>query len=132
MHTPDTQTQEVLVLQAQGGDEDAWATLVERYQGPLWGYIARLTNPEIALDLLQDTLIKAWQGLCRNQLDQLRTFEPWFYRIARHTSLDWLRRQRLERRYHIPWEAQEEEKESVPDVLDGVMRRDLVQRRIAP
>jgi hypothetical protein len=38
MRTPDKDAKDALVVQVQGGDEHAWAQLVECYKEPLWRY----------------------------------------------------------------------------------------------
>jgi RNA polymerase sigma-70 factor, ECF subfamily len=49
---------------ARTGDEQAFATLVRRHQDRLFAIALRMTgNPDDARDVLQETLIQAWQHL---------------------------------------------------------------------
>ena len=84
---------EALARQAQGGDAQAFAALVDRYQRGLVNLAYRLVgNWETALDLAQDTFVRAYQAL--NSFDSSRRFSPWLYRIATNRCYDYLRQQR--------------------------------------
>ena len=44
------------------GDRDMFAHLVQRYEGPLYGFICRLTGrPGDAADLFQETFLRVFQ-----------------------------------------------------------------------
>jgi len=50
----------------RSGDTDAFTGIVERYQGPIIRYLHRLTGEyEVALDLAQDTFVRAYQGILK-------------------------------------------------------------------
>lgn len=71
----------------------AFRTLVERYSEPLYRQIRRMVlSHDDADDVLQNTFLKAWQGLPtfegRSQLSS------WLYRIAYNEAVDFLRHRR--------------------------------------
>jgi RNA polymerase sigma-70 factor (ECF subfamily) len=79
---------------AQAGDRAAFAHLVRRHQDAVHRFILRmLGSHEEALELTQDTFIKAWQAL--PQWQPQAQFKTWIYRIASNTAMDALRRRRI-------------------------------------
>jgi RNA polymerase sigma-70 factor, ECF subfamily len=76
---PDTEQQ--LIQRAQKGDQEAFAALVNEHQRYIYNLALRiLKNEEEALDLAQETFVRAWMALpnFRGQ-SQFRT---WLYRIV--------------------------------------------------
>ena len=72
-----------LVARAARGDAGAFNLLVSRWEKKLFNYAFRLTgNREDALDVCQDTFLKAFQHLDRLQ-DPAR-FAGWLFTIARN------------------------------------------------
>jgi RNA polymerase sigma-70 factor (ECF subfamily) len=86
----DRLSDEQLINQVMGGDRSALETLVERYHGPLLGYLFRLTNGNRsqAEDLVQETFI---QLLRQTSYQPGRPFKPWLYSIATHLAIDYFR-----------------------------------------
>src|SRR5262245_24304539 len=83
-------TQTALVLAAQAGDQTAFDTLVAPYRRALlvhcYQMLGSLSDAE---DLVQDTLLRAWQK--RATLTNPESYRPWLYRIATNLCLDRLR-----------------------------------------
>lgn len=80
-----------LVEQARHGDDDAFATLVGRYERKLLAVLVRMVHdPELARDLAQETFWKVYSRLDR--FDTSRRFGPWLFRIGVNLALDELRR----------------------------------------
>lgn len=74
-------TDEALAQQAQAGQVDAFAPLVERHHGPLVNFLHRMTGDRgLAEDLAQEAFFKATRAL--HQYDPARPFKPWLYAIA--------------------------------------------------
>ncbi len=72
------------------GDETAFATLVHRYERPLFNYLARYTgDPNQAEELFQATFERVFEH--RQQFEPGRRFRPWVYSIATHQAIDALR-----------------------------------------
>lgn len=87
----DALTDDVLVARARAGDRDAFALLVTRYQDRVHSITrAFVREPDDALDLVQETFVKAFQGLPRFRGGS--SFYTWLYRIAVNNCKDFLRR----------------------------------------
>lgn len=115
-----------LVAQAREGDRAAFAQLVERYQQPLGSYLWRLTRDrELALDLTQDTFLRAYRGIGATSPGlQVRA---WLFRIATNLAYDHFRRLRRFKRLPIG----RFERRAGPDESVSVEDRDLVERGLA-
>jgi RNA polymerase sigma-70 factor (ECF subfamily) len=86
------------------GDVDAYAVLVVRYQKAIYNMMYRMTGcRESALDLSQDTFIRAYEQLHR--FKQGSRFFPWIYTIGLNISRNFLRRDKSSR--HVPLESWE-------------------------
>lgn len=82
-----------LVQQALRGDADAFSTLVDAYQRPVFNLCYRmLGNPQDAEDAAQETFLRAYKNLRR--YDNARPFSTWILSIAAHFCIDQTRRQR--------------------------------------
>jgi RNA polymerase sigma-70 factor (ECF subfamily) len=80
-----------LVERARGGDDQAFAALVVRYERKLIRVLTRLVrDEELARDLAQETFWKVYNRLDR--FDMARRFGPWLFRIGVNLGLDQLRR----------------------------------------
>jgi len=85
----------VRVQECLRGNPQAFTTLVERYEKPLYNVALRmLRHPEDARDVTQTAFLKAFQGL--EKYDPQFKFYSWLYRIAINESLDALRLRRRE------------------------------------
>ncbi len=86
---------EKLVELALDGDEDAYGTLVRRYQRRLTAFLGQLVGDiELARELSQEAFIRAWSALER--FDPRYRFSTWLFRIAHNLGIDQLRRRRLQ------------------------------------
>ena len=82
-----------LVEQAQAGDRDAFAALVQRHQQRLGGFLYHLIGDrDLALDLTQDTFVRAYTALGGTRPGL--ALRPWLFRIATNLAYDVLRRKR--------------------------------------
>jgi len=82
-----------LVARAQDGSTQAFETLLDRYQTPLFRYAYRLLNDRSgAEDVVQETFIAAWRGL--PTLSAPGAFRGWLYQIATRRAFDVLRTRR--------------------------------------
>lgn len=82
-----------LVVLAKSGDQDAFEQLVRDNEKRIYNLVLRMTgNPEDALDLSQETFLKAWKSLSSFKGDS--AFSTWVYRLASNTCLDFLRRKK--------------------------------------
>jgi RNA polymerase sigma-70 factor (ECF subfamily) len=78
--------EKTLVRRGQAGDNDAFARLVERNQTGVYNLALRMTrDPEEAVDLTQETFLRAWRSLSGFRAEA--KFSTWLYRIAYNVCL---------------------------------------------
>ena len=68
--------------------------LVEKYERPLRGFLARAIGADHADDIAQEAFIKAWRAA--GQYDGRARYSTWLTRIAWRCRLDALRKERKE------------------------------------
>lgn len=86
-----TESDGALARRAAAGERAAFNSLARRYQEPLYRFIRRYVgDADEAYDLLQETLVAAWQALGR--YDANRPALAWLRRIALNKCRDWGRR----------------------------------------
>lgn len=85
-----------LVLASLEGDRDAFGQLIDRYKRVVFSIcLSHTRNEADAMDLVQDTFLKAWTKLDTFQPDS--NFKAWVCRIAANGSIDKLRRRKTRR-----------------------------------
>jgi RNA polymerase sigma-70 factor, ECF subfamily len=82
-----------LVEDVRRGNQEAFGTLVVRYERRLHRLLRRLVHDqEQSRDLAQETFLKVYQHL--HQFDTSRRFGPWLFRVAVNLAVDWLRKRK--------------------------------------
>jgi RNA polymerase sigma-70 factor (ECF subfamily) len=82
------------VIRAQQGSSEAFTSLVEAYQTPVYNLCYRMLGEhQAAEDAAQETFLRAYQYLRR--YDRERPFATWLLSIAAHYCIDSLRRRRF-------------------------------------
>lgn len=85
--------EEARLRAARAGDRRAMDALVRQHQDQVYGFLYRLTNDrDLALDLAQDTFVKAFKGLKGFKAGS--PLLPWLLAIARNCFRDHLRQAR--------------------------------------
>lgn len=80
-----------LARQATGGDIDAFEQLIRRLQRQVYGFAYQhLRDRDEAHDLTQEIFVKLYRNLGR--YDHARPFEPWFWKLAANTSINYRRK----------------------------------------
>jgi len=83
----------VLVKNYVGGDEQALATLIERHQSKIYGFIySKIQDRDICDDIFQDTFIKVIKTLKSKAYNEEGKFLPWVMRIAHNLIIDYFRK----------------------------------------
>ena len=83
-----------LIDMAVGGDEKAFAKLLQRYKRPVYHMILKMVrNVDDAEDLTIESFAKAFKSLSKFNKDF--TFSTWLLRIATNNSIDFIRKKKL-------------------------------------
>ncbi len=83
----------VLMREAAGGDQNAFATLVERYRVRAVNFAYRfLGDHQAAEDVAQEAFVRAYQS--RHRYRPAATFATWFFRILSNLCLNEVRRRK--------------------------------------
>ena len=82
-----------IIRRSHAGDPEAFTPLVGKYQDRLYRHInRRVTDPEIAKDLTQETWLRAFRAI--SSFRGGSAFYSWLYRIAENVCIDHFRRQK--------------------------------------
>lgn len=81
---------------SMGGMNDIAEQLVESLNEYLAFARGRLGNPELAADVVQESLLKALRNA--DKIREEENVKAWFYRILRHTIIDLYRRRDVQQR----------------------------------
>lgn len=90
-----------LIERAQRGDRDAFGELVWRHQDTVYTLAVRLVGPDLAADVAQEALIRAWRAIPKFRGDA--SFSTWLHRITVNTA--WTHRRRAAR--HVASEIED-------------------------
>ncbi|MCD7948174.1 MAG: sigma-70 family RNA polymerase sigma factor [Oscillospiraceae bacterium] len=114
--------QQETILRAKAGDQDAFALLVEEHQRRIYALTLRMSgNAEDAADLAQEAFLKAWRTL--PQFHAESDFYTWLYRLATNTCIDFLRREKRQKKNVVTMSER---------YGDGAQMFDLPDCRYAP
>ena len=94
-----------LVAASQGGDQDAFAQLVQRHQRRVFNLVFRMLQQyEEANEVTQETFLAAWQGLSSFRGDA--RFSTWLYRIAYNCCLKQLEQRKKDKALNAAIQAE--------------------------
>ncbi len=83
----------ILVKNYVGGDEIALATLIERHQAKIYGFIySKIQDRDVCEDVFQDTFVKVIKTLKTKSYNEEGKFLPWVMRIAHNLVIDYFRK----------------------------------------
>jgi RNA polymerase sigma-70 factor (ECF subfamily) len=87
-------TDDDLMVRAAQGEEAAFRLLVERWEGPVFGFLERMMRSrEEALDLSQETFLRVYAQAKRYRPEG--RFHSWLFRIAGNLARSALRHRRV-------------------------------------
>lgn len=107
---------ELLIRRAQRGDADDFEQLLLEHQKNVYNLCYRMAgNPDDAMDLSQETFLRAWR--CLDQYQFASAFSTWLYRLCSNICIDFLRRRRRQQTVPLTFEDAdgEEQTYAVPD-----------------
>lgn len=110
---------DVLVSLYREGDNEAFDTLLARYQTCVFTYILKLTSndEDAANDVFQDTFVHAIMAIREGRYVASNQMQAWLMRIARNLVLDRMRSSRV--RKHVNHEVVDAQGNVVRDFLDS-------------
>ena len=83
----------VLAFRAADGDEEAFETLVRKYEKLVCSCIYQtVSNTEDTLDIAQETFLKVYRNIASFKGES--SFSSWLYRVAKNCALDFLRKKK--------------------------------------
>ena len=119
-----------LVAASKGGDQDAFAQLVQRYQRRVFNLVYRMLQQyEEANETTQETFLAAWQGLPAFRGDA--RFATWLYRIAYNCSLKQLEQRKRDKALQVALEAEQDDAKLVDTEMDVRDRQALVREHLS-
>lgn len=84
-----------LIHEALRGNQVAYKNLMKKYHDPIFHLIARIIrNKEQVEDLTQETFVKAFASL--RSFNEEFAFSTWLYKIATNSSIDHIRKKKLD------------------------------------
>lgn len=82
------------VMEAVGGNQDAYKTLMDKYQKPLYYHVLKMVKDhEQVEDIVQESFMKAFSNLSSYNTNY--AFSTWLYRITTNHTIDYLRKKKL-------------------------------------
>jgi RNA polymerase sigma-70 factor, ECF subfamily len=123
-----------LVKASQQGNQDAFASLVQRHQRRVFNLVLRmLQDYEEASEITQEAFLAAWLGLPSFRGEA--RFASWLYRIAYHCALKQLERRKRERSLQAAIEAEQileevNKQKQAEDILELRARQAIVREQL--
>ncbi|MEZ4649869.1 MAG: sigma-70 family RNA polymerase sigma factor [Candidatus Eisenbacteria bacterium] len=115
-------TDDELMVRGAAGDDRAFQLLVERWQGRVLGYLARVLGSETeAEDVAQETFVKVYASAGSYRPDG--RFAGWLFRIARKQARSRLRRKKIAR--FLPFVGSEHDVSEPPRAEEDRRRHEL-------
>jgi len=112
-----------LISKVLGGDQQAYALLVDRYKSYVFTLALRFTkNREDAEEVSQDIFIKAYRALA--DFRGASRFSTWLYTIVNTTCITFLRKKKLETH-----SLDNEKVFEVADSQDSGLRANLIEQK---
>ena len=89
----ETRNDAQLVADYLKGDEESLRVLIEKYLDPIYRFTRiYLKSEQEAEDITQEVFVRAWRNL--KKFDQEKSFKTWIFAIAKHASIDALKKKR--------------------------------------
>ncbi|MFK8059265.1 MAG: RNA polymerase sigma factor [Polaribacter sp.] len=114
---------QLYIAKVINGDTNSFAYLVDNYKNMVYSLAYKMTkNREEAEEVSQDTFIKAYKNLSKFKGDS--KFSTWLYRIAYHTSLDAIKKNKNNNQTIEINEITFNQIKSVENILEGIERKE--------
>jgi RNA polymerase sigma-70 factor (ECF subfamily) len=114
---------QLYIAKVINGDTNSFAYLVDNYKDMVYSLAYKMTkNKEESEEVSQDTFIKAYKNL--NKFKGESKFSTWLYRIAYHTSLDQIKKNKNNNATFEIHEVTLNQIQSADDILQGIERKE--------
>ncbi|MFY9242831.1 MAG: sigma-70 family RNA polymerase sigma factor [Polaribacter sp.] len=114
---------QLIITKVINGDTNSFAYLVDNYKNMVFSLAFKMTkNREEAEEISQDTFIKAFKNLKKFKGDS--KFSTWLYRIAYHTSLDSIKKNKKSNNTFEINDITFHQIKSVETILEGIERKE--------
>ncbi|OGR57249.1 MAG: hypothetical protein A3I11_09230 [Elusimicrobia bacterium RIFCSPLOWO2_02_FULL_39_32] len=123
------------MLQAQKGDLNAFAKIIEKYEKPLFNFFFRfLGNKETAEDAAQQLFLQVYKSLPRYRIEA--KFSTYLYRIARNLAINISRRNHFLSFFSLSDFLEQEDppgpkKERPEEILERNEREDQIKKALS-
>ena len=95
----DTDEDNKIIAQILNGDQEAYAILVDKYKGPIYNLVYRMTGEhQDTDDLAQEIFVRTFASLKKYDIN--RIFFPWLYSIALNVLRNY-QKKRKPKRYEV-------------------------------
>lgn len=114
---------QLYITKVMNGDANAFVYLVDTYKNMVFSLAFKMTkNREEAEEISQDTFIKAYKNLSKFKGDS--KFSTWLYRIAYHTSLDNIKKNKNNNNTFEINEITFNQIKATENILEGIERKE--------
>ena len=121
-----TNNDQLYINKVINGNTNAFAYLVDDYKNMVFSLAFKMTkNREEAEEISQDTFIKAFKNLKKFKGDS--KFSTWLYRIAYHTSLDNIKKNKNNNSTFEINEITFNQIQAVETILQGIDRKERAE-----
>ena len=121
-----TNNDQILINQIIAGDSNVFAVLVDRYKDLVFTLCLRmLKNREEAEEEAQDTFVKVYRSLDKFKGDS--KFSTWIYKVAYHSCLDRLKRNKKEYLNVAIDEFTEHQVKTIDNALESLIEEERKQ-----
>jgi len=125
---------EQLIARFQGGDENAYIELVNRYRDRLINFVYNYIGDfELSEDIVQDTMVKLYQK--KHYYKEINKFSTWLYTIAKNLAFTEFRKKKQrkitllsqiskdEKPYDIPADQPGTDQEIQSEITNKIIRK---------
>jgi RNA polymerase sigma-70 factor (ECF subfamily) len=117
------QNDQFYIAKVINGDTNAFASLVDAYKNMVFSLAFKMTkNREEAEEISQDSFIKAYKNLSKFKGDS--KFSTWLYRIAYHTCLDNIKKNKYHNNTFEINEITFNQIKATETILEGIERKE--------
>ena len=100
-----------LILEYLDGKNESLNVLIRRYLKPIYNFVYTYVRSEQeSEDITQEVFLKVWKNIRKFKRD--KNFKTWIYKIAKNTSIDFLKKKK-----NILFSDIDKEKENEDDLL---------------